>query len=147
MSSEKIISFADAPRVFRELRAKGKSIVQCHGTFDLIHPGHIYHLEEAKELGDVLVVTITAEKFVNKGPGRPYFNDPLRVRSLAALACVDYVVLVPHAAAVEAIAAVSPNIYCKGREYENAESDVTGNIRDDVAEVERHGGQVRYIGS
>jgi rfaE bifunctional protein nucleotidyltransferase chain/domain len=147
MPAGKIIPFADAPRVFRSLRTAGKTIVQCHGTFDLIHPGHVYHLEEAKELGDVLVVTVTAEKYVNKGPGRPYFNDALRARSLAALACVDYVVLIPHAAAVEAIAAVSPNIYCKGREYENAESDVTGNIRDDVAEVERHGGQVRYIGS
>ncbi len=129
------------------MRAAGKTIVQCHGTFDLIHPGHIYHLEEAKELGDLLVVTITAEKFVNKGPGRPYFNDPLRARSLTALGCVDYVVLIPHAAAVEAIDAVKPNIYCKGREYENQESDVTGNIRDDVTAVERHGGQVRYIGS
>ncbi|HVU38459.1 MAG TPA: adenylyltransferase/cytidyltransferase family protein [Opitutales bacterium] len=147
MHPGKIIPFADAPGVFAQLRAAGKTLVQCHGTFDLVHPGHIYHLEEAKELGDVLVVTVTAEKFVNKGPGRPYFNDPVRARSLAALACVDYVVLVPHPAAVEAIAAVRPHIYCKGREYENPASDVTGNIRDDVAAVEKHGGQVRYIGS
>ena len=147
MHAGKVIAFRDAPQFFQKLRAAGKTIVQCHGTFDLVHPGHIYHLEEAKELGDVLVVTITAEKFVNKGPGRPYFNDPLRASSLAALGCVDYVVLIPHAAAVEAIDAVKPTIYCKGREYENQESDVTGNIRDDVTAVERHGGQVRYIGS
>jgi rfaE bifunctional protein nucleotidyltransferase chain/domain len=143
----KIIPFEEARPLFEKLRATGKVIVQCHGTFDLVHPGHVYHLEEAKELGDVLVVTVTAEKYVNKGPGRPYFNDPLRARSLAALACVDYVVLIPHTAAVEAIEAVRPNIYCKGREYENPESDVTGNIHDDVVAVQRHGGEVRYIGS
>ena len=84
--------------------------MQCHGTFDLIHPGHIVHFEEARALGDALVVTITGEKFVNKGPGRPYFNDQLRSRWLAALECVDHVVVVPHAAAVEAILAMRPEI-------------------------------------
>jgi len=121
--------------------------VQCHGTFDLIHPGHIYHLEEAKALGDVLVVTITVERFVNKGPGRPYFNDQLRAKTLAALECVDFVVLIPFVAAVEAIECVRPDVYCKGTEYEVHENDVMGNIGDDVKTVERLGGQVRYIGS
>lgn len=147
MTLHKIIAFAEAPALFSQLREQGKKIVQCHGTFDLVHPGHVYHLEEAKELGDILVVTVTAEKFVNKGPGRPYFNDQMRTKSLAALACVDYVVLVPHVAAVEAIEAVQPYIYCKGREYEEAGADVTGNIGDDVKTVERLGGQIRYIGS
>jgi len=147
MSSHKLLPFQNASAVFDGLRSEGKRIVQCHGTFDLIHPGHIYHLEEAKELGDVLVVTVTAEGHVNKGPGRPYFNDEMRAKSLCALACVDYVVMVPHAAAVEAIECVKPDIYCKGREYASPDSDVTGNIHDDVKTVERHGGQIRYIGS
>jgi len=147
MSHEKIVSFGQAAAVFAALRRKGKKIVQCHGTFDLIHPGHIVHFEEAKALGDILVITATAEKHVNKGPGRPYFNDRLRARWLAALACVDYVVLVPHPAAIEAIECVRPAIYCKGREYEQTENDVTGNIRDDVAAVTRVGGEVRYVGS
>jgi cytidyltransferase-like protein len=111
-----------------------------------VHPGHIVHLEEAKKLGDALVVTVTDEKHVNKGPGRPYFNDALRVRTLAALACVDYVVLVPHTAAIEAIETVKPHIYCKGTEYADATNDVTGNIHDDVATVQKHGGEVRYLG-
>ena len=68
--------------------------MQCHGTFDLIHPGHIIHLEEAKALGDVLVVTVTDEKHVNKGPGRPCFNDELRARTLAATATAVTVGLV-----------------------------------------------------
>lgn len=147
MSSNKIIPFDQAPAIFDRLRAEKKKIVQCHGTFDLVHPGHIYHLEEAKELGDILVVTLTAEAFVNKGPGRPYFNDVMRSKNLAALACVDYVVVVPHPAAVEAIECVKPYIYCKGTEYEIPSNDVTGNIHDDIITVEKFGGQVRYIGS
>jgi rfaE bifunctional protein nucleotidyltransferase chain/domain len=147
MFSHKIIEYGKAGAVLDELRAAGKKIVQCHGTFDLIHPGHIYHLEEAKGYGDILVVTVTAEKFVNKGPGRPYFNDKLRARSLAALECVDYVVVIPFPAAVEAITCVRPHVYCKGREYADAEHDVTGNIREDVAAVEKVGGEIHYLGS
>jgi len=147
MPNAKIIAYDRAPALFAELRAKGSKIVQCHGTFDMVHPGHIVHFEEAKALGDVLVVTITAEKFVNKGPGRPYFNDALRTRWLAALAAVDYVVTIPFAAAIEAIECVRPHFYCKGREYENQQNDVTGNIADDVTTVKRCGGEMRYVGS
>ena len=147
MNSQKYISYEQAPEVFAKLKHEGKKIVQCHGTFDLIHPWHIYHLEEAKALGDLLVVTVTADKFVSKGPGRPYFNDKLRLKSLSALACVDYVVLIPFTAAVEAIKCVTPDIYCKGTEYSDHKNDVTGNIVDDVETVQSLGGQVRYIGS
>lgn len=146
-NSEKILPFDGARGRLDALRAAGKRIVQCHGTFDLVHPGHIFHLEEAKSLGDVLVITVTAERFVNKGPGRPYFNDQLRAHSLAALSCVDYVIVIPHPAAVEAIELVRPDVYCKGKEYEAPEADVTGNIADDVKAVERVGGRVGYIGS
>ncbi|OGV37067.1 MAG: hypothetical protein A2X48_04455 [Lentisphaerae bacterium GWF2_49_21] len=146
-TSNKHVSFEKAPAFFEKLRIDGKIIVQCHGTFDLIHPGHIYHFEEAKALGDVLVVTVTGEKYVNKGPGRPYFNDKLREKNLSALECVDYVVVIPFPAAVEAIECVKPNIYCKGKEYMDRENDVTGNINEDVATVERLGGEIRYVGS
>ena len=147
MNIEKILNFHTASRVFDALRAGGKKIVQCHGTFDLVHPGHIYHLEEAKALGDILVVTVTGEKFVNKGPGRPFFNDSLRAKSLAAISCVDYVVIVPHEAAVEAIDCVKPDIYCKGSEYLDQAVDVTGNIQNDLITVQKHGGKVQYVGS
>ena len=147
MYEEKIIPFERAHSFFQKLKADGLTLVQCHGTFDLVHPGHIYHLEEAKTHGDALVVTITGELHVNKGPGRPYFNDQLRAKSLSSLAFVDYVVVVPYPAAVEAIECVAPNVYCKGREYEDPSSDVTGNINHDVAAVERVGGEIHYLGS
>jgi rfaE bifunctional protein nucleotidyltransferase chain/domain len=147
MSERKILPFDKAAPFFEQLRQEGQRIVQCHGTFDLVHPGHVIHLEEAKALGDILVVTVTAAAFVNKGPGRPCFNDAMRSHSLAALECVDYVVLIPYPAAVEAIRLVKPHIYCKGREYADAEVDVTGNIQGDIDTVKEYGGEIRYIGS
>lgn len=147
MNRTKILSFEEAASIFDKERVVGRRIVQCHGTFDLIHPGHIVHLEEARALGDLLVVTVTDEQHVNKGPGRPCFNDTLRARTLAAIECVDYVVLIPFTAAVEAIRLVKPDIYCKGSEYEDASNDVTGNIHDDLTEVRALGGEVHYIGS
>lgn len=142
----KILSFESASAVIAEER-KEQKVVHCHGTFDLIHPGHIYHLEEAKALGDLLVVTVTGEEYVNKGPGRPYFNDHLRAKALAALECVDYVVVIPFPAAIEAIECVRPDVYCKGKEYENPSNDLTGNISEDVRTVEKLGGKIEYIGS
>tara|TARA_Y100001934_G_scaffold72552_2_gene90234 strand:+ start:3083 stop:4624 length:1542 start_codon:yes stop_codon:yes gene_type:complete len=143
----KIVGFDEISSVLDKHRENGEKIVQCHGTFDLIHPGHVIHFEESKRLGDKLVVTVTGEKFVNKGPGRPYFNDELRIKSLSALESIDYVVIVPYPAAVEAIEAVRPDIYCKGKEYEDACSDVTGNMEDDVKTVQVVGGVIRYVGS
>ena len=95
MSSPKIIAFDNAGAVLGELRGQGRKIVQSHGIYDLMLPGHIAHLEEAKALGDILVVSLTGDKCVRKGPGRPYFNEQLRAKAVAALACVDFVVIVP----------------------------------------------------
>jgi cytidyltransferase-like protein len=146
-TNSKIVSFDEIPAVVRKEKQSGNKIVHCHGTFDLIHPGHIIHFEESKRMGDKLFVTITGEKFVNKGPGRPYFNDELRLKSLTALESVDYVAIIPYPAAVEAIEAVRPDIYCKGKEYENVQDDVTGNIADDIKTVEAIGGIICYTGS
>lgn len=145
--NNKYINYSNLSQTIDAERKKGKKIVQCHGTFDLIHPGHIIHFEEAKSLGDILVITMTSEDHVNKGPGRPYFNDDLRIKSIASLEFVDYVCVIPFPAAVEAIESVKPDIYCKGKEYENPDIDITGNILDDVNAVISQGGQVAYVGS
>src|ERR1051325_10575286 len=72
---------------------QGTRVVQCHGVFDLLHPGHVRHLEAARKLGDRLVVTITADRYVNKGPGRPAFPEQVRAEQIGALSCVDYVAI------------------------------------------------------
>ena len=80
-----------------------KVIVQCHGVFDLVHIGHIRHFEEAKSLGDILVVSVTPDSYVNKGTNRPVFSEELRAEAIAALDCVDYVTINQSPTAVEAI--------------------------------------------
>lgn len=97
----KILSVADIAPIARRLRREGKIVVQCHGTFDLLHIGHVRHLEAARALGDVLIVTLTADRFVNKGPGRPVFTELLRAEMLAALDCVSYVAVTEAADAID----------------------------------------------
>lgn len=144
MKREKIISreaFAKLRKGFRQL---GKKVVLCHGVFDLLHYGHIEHLQEAKSLGDILVVSITAARFVNKGPGRPYFNDQQRLAFLASIEYVDYVLLSEAVTVHEIVKAVQPDIYVKGQEYATAENDVTGNIGSEQAIVEKYGGHIHF---
>ena len=82
---EKIKTLEELQQIIADLKTKGKKIVHCHGVFDLLHIGHIKHFEEAKSFGDVLVVTITPDEFVHKGPNRPAFTTALRLEALVAL--------------------------------------------------------------
>lgn len=127
-----------------QLKEDGKRVVLCHGVFDLVHPGHIIHFENAKEMGDILAVSITSEKFVRKGPGRPYFNDEMRLKFLSAISCIDYVMLSEGYTVDDIIKSVEPDLYVKGQEYAKAENDITGMIREEVKLVREHGGDIAY---
>ena len=131
-------------KIKAELEKQGKTIALCHGVFDLVHPGHVIHLEQAKEMADVLVVSITAAKYVRKGPGRPYFDDDMRMKFLSALECVDYVMLSEGYTVDDIIEVVEPDIYVKGEEYANADADITGKISEEKALVEAHGGRLGF---
>src|SRR5207249_727057 len=89
-------------------RAKGRKIVHCHGVFDLLHIGHVRHFEQAKRMGDLLVVTLTPDRWVNKGPHRPAFPEDLRAEMLASLAAIDFVALNRWPTGVETIALLKP---------------------------------------
>ena len=95
-------------------------IVLCHGVFDLLHIGHIKYFQKAKEFGDTLIVTITSDKYVNKGSGRPIFNEQLRAEAIASLECVDYVAINYQSTAVNVIKVLKPKFFVKGREYEDS---------------------------
>jgi cytidyltransferase-like protein len=100
MATHKILDIDSLAKLAHDLRQKGKKVVLCHGTFDLMHTGHIRYLQRAQKEGDVLMVTVTADEFVNKGPGRPVFGEQLRAENLAALECVHYVAVNYTATAV-----------------------------------------------
>ncbi len=142
--NNKIRSIDDLAVALVDEKAHGKSVVLCHGVFDLMHPGHIRHLGLAKREGDVLVVTVTPDAFVNKGPGRPVFNERLRAESIAALEDVDYVAVNEWPKAVETIHKLKPDVFVKGDEYVRREGDVTGHIVDEEEAVEAVGGKMRF---
>ncbi len=140
----KITSVDDLAVTLQALRAQGKRVVQCHGVFDLLHPGHIRHFEAARAEGDVLVVTVTPDRFVNKGPGRPVFNQRLRAESIAALQSVDYVAINEWPTAIEAIRRLEPAVYAKGSDYADAGDDLTGKIVEERRAVEELGGRIHF---
>ena len=139
--TSKIIALDSLAAITSDLKSKGKKIAHCHGCFDLMHLGHIKHFEAAKQAADVLIVTITPDRFVNKGPGRPVFSEMHRMEAIAALQCVDYVALNKWETAVETIKIVKPDLYVKGQDYKNASDDITGNIGFEEEAVKNVGGK------
>lgn len=139
----KVVKFADLPALLLGLKEAHKKIVLCHGCFDLMHPGHIKHFQAAKKMGDLLVVTVTPDKFVNKGPGRPVFDENLRAESIAALECVDYVAINLWPDPVETIKALRPDIYVKGQEYDMDEAKKK-ELEKDRRAVEEVNGKMAF---
>ena len=91
----------------------------CHGVFDVLHYGHITHFEDAKKNGDVLVVSLTDNKFVNKGPDRPLFDSIIRAKSLLALQSVDFVIISKDYDCINTLKKIKPNYFVKDIEYSN----------------------------
>lgn len=144
VTSQKIKTLQELADIVQELKAKGRTIVHCHGVFDLLHPGHIRHFEAAKREGDILVVTVTPDEHVGKGPGRPVFNERLRAESIAALQCSDYVAINEWPIAVETIKKLKPDVYAKGSDYAIREDDLTGGIYEEEEAIKSVGGRVHF---
>ncbi len=122
-------------------RFAGQRVVLTNGVFDLLHLGHVRYFEEAKRQGDILLVAITADDFVNKGPSRPHFPQELRAEMVGAIGCVDGVVITTHESAIGAIEAIKPDVYVKGPDYKDGSDP--GIIEEQKA-VERHGGHIHF---
>jgi len=108
-----------------------------------MHPGHIKYFQAAKRMGDVLVVTVTPDIYVDKGPDRPVFNQNLRMESIAALECVDYVTLNKWPTAEETIRLFKPHIFVKGQEFEKLK-DKTGKIQKEYKVLQEIGAEIRF---
>ncbi|ARJ66522.1 cytidyltransferase [Magnetospirillum sp. ME-1] len=141
---EKVKTMAELAAISEQAHEEGRTVVLCHGVFDLVHLGHVRHIEAARREGEVLILTITADKFVNKGPGRPIFKEAMRAEMLAALEYVDWVGINYGPSAEPVLDAIKPDIYVKGSDYENPDDDITGKINSEREAVERHGGRVVF---
>jgi rfaE bifunctional protein nucleotidyltransferase chain/domain len=139
----KFIALKKMAEKLRKLKAKGKKVVMCHGCFDLMHPGHIKHFQAAKKMGDVLVVTVTPDIYVNKGSHRPVFNEKLRAESVAALECVDFVAINKWPDPVETIKLLKPDIYVKGQEYAKNKRKIK-ELQKDLRAVKEVGGRMAF---
>lgn len=142
--SRKILNIDDLSLKLDSLRKCGKTIIHCHGVFDLTHPGHIRHFQAARALGDALVVTITPDRHVNKGPGRPVFTEMLRAETIAEFESVDFVAINEWPTAVETIKKIKPHIYVKGKDYADSDSDETHGIVLEKEAIESIGGNIHF---
>lgn len=133
-------SVNEGAELARTLREAGKRIVFTNGVFDILHPGHLRYLQQARALGDVLIVGLNADASVrrNKGPERPVNPQEERAEILEALECVDAVVLFEEDTPAEIVAAIQPDVLVKGADW--AEDAIVGRET-----VEARGGRVVRI--
>ena len=127
-----------------EIRNSKKKIAMCHGVFDLLHPGHLEHFHQASNLADVLIVSTTADNFVNKGPGRPVFDLHTRMLAISRIKGVDHVIASNHPTALQNLELVKPDFYVKGSDYNNFSNDITGMIDKEAEYVSSYGGQIYF---
>ena len=142
--NKKILKAENLKNLVINLKNKNKKIVHCHGVFDVLHIGHINHFKSTKKLGDILIVTVTSDRFVNKGINRPIFNQNKRMDFLSELECVDFVCLSDHPSSVNLIKIIKPNFYVKGQEYKKIKNDKTGKINIEKKFVEKFGGKITF---
>ncbi|MDC0335734.1 PfkB family carbohydrate kinase [Pseudodesulfovibrio sp.] len=140
--SKKILPIEDLAKILE--KRGNKKVVLCHGVFDLLHIGHIRYFEQAKQAGDILVVTLTPDTFVDKGPQRPAFNEDLRAEGLASLQVVDYVAVNEWKTAEATIRTLRPDFYAKGAEFKDGEDNRVGKIGPEMVVVEEIGAKMLF---
>ncbi|HEX8324948.1 MAG TPA: PfkB family carbohydrate kinase [Tepidisphaeraceae bacterium] len=141
MAVQKVHTLDSLLALREDARRRGRTFVHCHGCFDVVHPGHIHHLQHARSRGDILLVSVSSDANVAKGVSRPLIPDDLRCASLAALECVDAVLLNDFPTAAELLDQVRPDVYVKGREYELSHDPRFLLERDTVI---AHGGEIFF---
>ncbi len=123
-------------------RPRVNKVIMCHGTFDLVHPGHIRHLMYAKDHADVLVASLTSDSHINKANFRPFVPQDLRAMNLAALECVDYVIIDDNETPIENLKFIQPDFFAKGYEY--SEQGIHPKTREEISVIESYGGELLF---
>jgi rfaE bifunctional protein nucleotidyltransferase chain/domain len=140
--SAKILSLSQLSQRAIEIRQAGQRLVLTNGCFDLLHVGHVRYLQQARELGDFLVVAVNGDESVRslKGAGRPLNSEEDRAEVLAALECVDFVTIFPAQRATAVIEALRPATYVKGGDYTVESLDP-----EEVAALKQAGAEIRTL--
>jgi rfaE bifunctional protein kinase chain/domain len=123
-------------------RPRDKKVIMCHGTFDIVHPGHVRHLLYAKSKGDLLIASLTADAHIEKANFRPFVPQELRAFNLAALEVVDYVIIDPNATPMVNIGIIEPDFFAKGYEY--TKDGLHPRTAEEKAAVEAYGGELIF---
>ena len=123
-------------------RPRHKQVIMCHGTFDIVHPGHVRHLLYAKSKGDILIASLTADKHVLKANFRPFVPQELRAFNLAALEAVDYVIIDSDPTPISSIQTIQPDYFAKGYEY--TRDGLHPRTAEEKAAVEAYGGEMIF---
>src|SRR5579871_1390682 len=147
-TSDKILSARDLANIVHSRQQAGERGVFTNGCFDLLHIGHIRYLQEARSLGDFLILGLNGDDSVRqlKGPGRPLVPEEERAEVMAALSFIDYVTIFPETTANRLVALLQPAIYVKGGDYAGAQSGIPDPQRlPELPAVQAYGGSVRLI--
>jgi len=123
-------------------RPRKKWVILCHGTFDLVHPGHIRHLMYAKSKADVLIASLTCDAHISKANFRPFVPQDLRAMNLAALEMVDFVLIDDNATPIESIRTIQPDFFAKGYEY--FEGGVHPKTGEEIEALNAYGGEIIF---
>jgi rfaE bifunctional protein kinase chain/domain len=123
-------------------RPRPKSVIMCHGMFDIVHPGHLRHLAYAKDKADLLIASLTADEHGTKGALRPYVPQELRAANVAALEMVDYVIIDPHPTPIEHIKHLQPDYFAKGYEY--FAEGIPPRTQEEMDALESYGGEIVF---
>jgi rfaE bifunctional protein kinase chain/domain len=123
-------------------RPRTRTVIMCHGTFDIVHPGHLRHLTYARDKADILIASLTADVHILKADHRPYVPQELRASNLAALEMVDYVIVDPNPTPIEHIKVLQPDYFAKGYEYFSA--GIPPRTQEEIATLESYGGEMVF---
>jgi D-glycero-beta-D-manno-heptose 1-phosphate adenylyltransferase len=148
VTNDKILDRDKLAIEVRRRQATGEHGVFTNGCFDLLHLGHLCYLQEARALGDFLILALNSDEGVRllKGPGRPLVPENERAKILAAFMCIDYVTIFPEPTAGPLVALLQPSIYVKGGDYAVLGNSIPdANRLPEARVVQEYGGQVRLI--
>ncbi|MGQ0663496.1 MAG: PfkB family carbohydrate kinase [Pseudomonadota bacterium] len=121
-------------------RPRQQKVIMCHGTFDIVHPGHIRHLIYARSKADILVASLTCDAHIHKAHFRPFVPEDLRAMNLAALEVVDYVIVDRDATPLRTLSELQPDFFAKGYEYTNG--GIHPRTREEIEVLEAYGGEI-----